>query len=102
MTVSEYRRALPFLAFGFVGVAGAPGSGDDHSALTAAVCELVFVTNALFSARSTGHGGGVLHSGAVFLAKQAPTWGVDVFQPVLGPAHTTKFHRMSSHLLDEF
>jgi len=49
MTYSEHHRALPFLAFGVVGVAGAPGTGDDHSALTAAVCELVVVMNALFS-----------------------------------------------------
>ena len=27
---------------------------------------------------------------------------VEVFQPVLGPAHTSKLHRMSAHLLDEF
>jgi len=27
---------------------------------------------------------------------------VDVFQTVLGPAHTTKIHRMSAHLLCEF
>jgi len=102
MMGSEHRRALPILPFGVVGVADAPGTGDDHRALTAAVCELVVVTNALFSAKCTGQGGSILYSKAVVLARKAHTWVVDVFQPVLGPAHTTKFHRMSAHLLDEF
>jgi len=102
MTGSEHRRALPFLHFGVVGVAGAPGNGDHHSALTAAICELVVVKNALFSAQCTNQGGGILYSEAVVLAKNAHAWVVEVFHPVLGPAHTTKPRRMSAHLLDEF
>ena len=43
-----------------------------------------------------------LYSEAVVLTRKAHTWVVDVFQPVLGPAHTTKLHRMSAHFLDEF
>jgi len=102
MKGSEHRRALSFLPFGVVGVAGAPGNGDHHSALTAAIFELVVVTNALFAAQCTNQGGGILYSEAVVLAKKAHAWVVEVFQPVLGPAHTTKLHCMSAHLLDEF
>ena len=102
MTGSEHRRALPFLPFGVVGEAGAPGKGDHHSALTAAICELVVVTNALFAAQFTNQGGGILYSEAVVLAKKAHAWVVEAFQPVLGPGHTTKLHRLSAHLLDEF
>ena len=102
MTGSEHRCALPFLPFGVVGVAGAPGNGDHHSALTAAIRELVVVTNALFAAQCANQGGGIMYSEAVVLAKKAHAWVVEVFQPVLGPAHTTKLHRMSAHLLDEF
>jgi len=61
MTGSEHRRALPFLTLGVVGVAGAPGNGDHHSAWTAAICELVVVTNALFAAQCTNHIGGILY-----------------------------------------
>ena len=106
MTGSEHRRALPFLPLVVVGVAGAPGNGDHHRALTAAICELVVVTNAvtnaLFAAQCTDQGGGILYSEAVVLAKKAHAWVVEVFQLVLGPAHTTKLHRISAHLLDEF
>ena len=102
MTGSEHRRALPFLPFGVVGVAGAPVNGDHHSALTAAICELVVVTNALFAAQCTNQGGGILYSEEVVLAKKAHAWAVEVFQPVLGPAYTTKLHCMAAHLLDEF
>ena len=56
MSGSEHRHGLPFLPFGFVGVAGAQGTGDDQSAVTAAVCELVLMTNALFYAQCTGKG----------------------------------------------
>jgi len=102
MTGSEHRRALPFLPFGVVGVASAPSNGDHHSALIAAICELVVVANALFSAQCTDQGGGIMYSEAVVLAKKAHACVIEVFQPVLGPAHTTKLHRMSAHLLDEF
>jgi len=63
---------------------------------------VVVVTNVLFAAQCTNQGGGILYSEAVALAKKAHAWVVEVFQPVLGPAHTTKLHRMSAHLLDEF
>jgi len=102
MTGSEHRRALPFLPLCVVGVAGAPGNGDPHSALTAAICEVVVVTNVLWSAQYTNQGSGILYSEAVGLAKKAHASVIEVFQPVLGPAHTTKLHRMSAHLLDEF
>jgi len=101
MTGSEHRHALPFLLFSVVGVAGAPGNGDHHSALTAAICELVFVTNALFAAKCNNKGGGILYSMEVVLAKKAHAWVVDIFQPVLGPVNTTKLHRMWAHLLEE-
>jgi len=102
MTGSEHRRALPFLPFGVVGVAGALGDDTGHQELTKAVCELVVVTNVLFAARCTGGGGGILYSEAVVLAKKAHEWVINSFQSLLGPAHTTKLHRMSAHLLDEF
>jgi len=63
---------------------------------------MVVVTNALFAAQCTNQGGDILYSEAVVLTKKAQAWVVEVFQPVLGPAHTTKLHRMSAHLLDEF
>jgi len=69
MTGSDHRRALPFLSFGVVGVAGVPGNGDHHSALTAAICDLGFVANALFAAQCTNKGGGILYSAAVVLTK---------------------------------
>jgi len=59
------------------------------------------MTNALFAAQCTNQGGGFLYSEAVVLAKKAHAWVVEVFQPVLGPAHAAKLHRMSAHLLDE-
>jgi len=102
MTYSEHRRALPFLAFGGVGVAGAPGTGDDRSALIAAVCELVVVMNALFSNSVPAREVVYCTPRWFLLAKKAHTWVVDVFQTVLGPAHTTKIHRISAHLLSEF
>jgi len=106
MTGSEHGRALPFLPLVFLGVAGASGNGDHHRVLTAAICELgfvtIFVTNALFAAQCTDEGGGILYSVAVVLAKKSHAWVVEFFQLVLGPAHTTKLHRMSAHLLDEF
>ena len=100
MTGSEHRRALPFLPFAVVGVAGSDGDGVDHSTLTLAICELVHVTNELFSARCTG--GGITLAEAEVLTTKAHKWVVDHYQPVLGPSHTTKLHRMAAHLLDEF
>jgi len=106
MTGSEHDRALPFLSLVLLGLAGAPGSGDHYRALTASICELVVVTSAvtneLFAAHCTDQGGGILYSEAVVLAKKAHARVVEDFQLVLGPAHTTKLHRMSAHLLDDF
>jgi len=81
-------------------MAGAPGIEEEHWAWTGAVCELVAVTNSLFSAQCTG--GGIIYSEEVVLAEKAHAWVVDVFQPLPGPCHTTKLHRFSVHLLDEF
>ena len=100
MTGSEHRRALPFLPFAVVGVAGSDGDGVDHSTLTLVICELVHVTNELFSVRCTG--GGISLAEAEVLTTKAYKWVVDHYQPVLGPSHTTKLHRTAAHLLDEF
>jgi len=43
-----------------------------------------------------------MSSEAGFLARKAHTWVVSVFQPIMGPAHTRRLHRMSEHHLDEF
>jgi len=102
MTGSEHRRAIPFLPFGVVGVAGASGNDAGQRQLKKAVCELVVVTNSLFAARCPGGGGGILYSEAVVLAKKAHAWVINSFQPLLRPVHTTKLNRMSAHLLDEF
>jgi len=99
MTGSEHRRALPFRPFAVLGVTGSDGDGADHSTLTLAICELVHVTIALFSVRCTG--GGITLAEAEVLTTKAYKWVVDHYQPVLGPSHTTKLHRMAAHLLDE-
>jgi len=88
------------LPFGVVGAAGAPGNEEEHRALTGAVCQLVAATNSLFSVQCTGEG--IIYSEAVVLAEKAHAWVVDVFQHLLGPCHTTKLHRFTVHLLDEF
>lgn len=101
LTGSEHRRALPFLPFAVVGVVGRPGDTDEHQALLRCICELVALTNSLFSAQHSGVSGITLGEAAV-LATKAHGWVVGHFQSVLGPAHTTKLHRLSAHLLDEF
>jgi len=53
MSGSERRRAVPFLASGVVGVAGAPDNGDHYSALTAAICKLVVATDVRFAIKYT-------------------------------------------------
>jgi len=100
MTGSEHRRALSFLPFVVVGVAGSDGDGVDHSTLTLAICELVHVTNELFSARCTG--GGISLAEAEVLTTKAHKCVVDHYKPILGPSHTTELHSMAAHLLDEF
>lgn len=64
------------------------------------ICELVALTNLLFAARRAD--GGITLREAAVLGKNAHEWVVNAFQPVLGPSHTTKLHRLSAHLLDEF
>ena len=100
MTGGEHRRALPFLPFSVVGVAGSDGDDVDHSTLTLAICELVHVTNELFSVRCTG--GGITLAEAEVLTTKAYKWVVDHYEPVFGPSHTNELHRMAAHLLDEF
>lgn len=100
LTGSEHRRALPFLPFAIIGVAGPPEDGEEHRAVSLCICELVALTNALFNARRYGRG--ISLSEATVLGKKAHEWVVDMFQPVLGPKHNTKLHRLSAHLLDEF
>lgn len=63
------------------------------------ICELVALTNALFAAQHTA---GIRLSEAAVLAHKAHEWVVDHFQPLLGPVHNTKLHRLSAHLMDEF
>lgn len=100
LTGSEHRRALPFLPFAIIGVAGPPDDGEEHRALALCICELVSLTNALFNARRDGRG--ISFSEAAVLGRKAHEWVVDMFQSVLGPKHNTKLHRLSAHLLDEF
>lgn len=101
LTGSEHRRALPFLPFSVVGVVGPPGDGHEHRALLRCICELVALTTSLFGAQCSG-GAGITLAEAVVLGRKAHEWVVNHFQPVLGPAHTKKLHRLSAHLLDEF
>lgn len=57
------------------------------------------MTNTLFAA---GDGRGITLTEAVVLAEKAHLWVVEYFQPLLGPSHTTKLHRLSDLLLEEF
>ena len=100
MTGSEHRRALPFIPFVVVGVAGSDADGVEHSTLTLAICELIHVTNERFSARCTG--GGIKLAEAEVLTTKAHKSVMNHDQPVLGPSHTTKLYRTAAHLLDEF
>jgi len=97
---SEHRRALPFLPFAVVAAIGSVENETDHGLLTRAVCELVAVTNEIFSERCIG--GGITGAKAVEVAERAQQWVVAFYQPLLGPSHTTKLHRLAAHLLDEF
>lgn len=101
LTGSEHRRALPFLPFAVAGIVGPAGDGDEHRAVLRCICELVALTNALFATQHSGVRGITLSEAAI-LASKAHSWVVDQFQSVLGPAHNTKLHRLSAHLLDEF
>lgn len=101
LTGSEHRRALQFLPFAVVGVAGPPGDEEEHRLLLRCICELVALTNSLSSTQHAARGGMSIRE-ATALARKAHEWVVDHFQPVLGPAHNTKLHRLSAHILDEF
>jgi len=98
-TGSEYRRAITFLPFAVVGVAVSGDDGTDPTALTDAICELVDVTNVLFSERCTW--GGLTSAEADVMATKEHTWVVDDHEEVLGPSHTTKLLRLSAYSLDE-
>jgi len=100
MIGSEHRRALSFIPFAVVCVAGFDDDGTDHTALTYAICELVDVTNVLFSERCTG--GGWTLAEADVLATKAHTCVVDHYQQLLGPSRATELHRLSDHFLDNF
>lgn len=100
LTGSEHRRALPFLPFAIIGVAGPPDDSEEHRNVARCICELVALTNSIFLTKHAS--GGITLSEATVLAKKAHTWVVELFQPLLGPSHTTKLHRLSAHLLDEF
>lgn len=100
LTGSEHRRALPFLPFAIIGVAGLPGDSEEHRDVARCICELVALTNSIFSTKHAS--GGITLSEATVLARKAHTWVVELFQPLLGPSHTAKLHRLSAHLLDEF
>ena len=100
MTGSEHRRALPFMPFVVVAAIGSVQNETDHRLLTRAVCELVAVTNEIFAERCTG--GGITGAQAAAVAERGQKWVIDYYQPLLGPSHTTKLHRLAVHLLDEF
>jgi len=99
MKGSEHRRALPFLPFPVVATIGSAQNETDHRLLTRAVCELVAVTNEIFAERCTG--GGITRAQAEAVAEWAQKWVIEYDQPLLGPSHTTKLHRLAVHLLDE-
>jgi len=60
----------------------------------------VAVTNEIFAERCIG--GGITGAEEVEVAERAQQWVVAFYQPLLGPSHTTKLHRLAAHLLDEF
>jgi len=60
----------------------------------------VAVTNEIFSERCIG--GSITGAEAVKVAERAQQWVFAFYQPLLGPSHTTKLHRLSAHRLDEF
>jgi len=88
------------MPFAVVAAIGSVHDETDHRLLTRAVCELVAMTNEIFSERCTG--GGITGAQAAEVAERAQKWVLDYYQPILGPSHTTKLHRLAVHLLDEF
>lgn len=100
LTGRENRRALPFLPFAVVGLGGA--TGVDHRILTTAVAEFAALTKGLFADCCLGGGTGLTLDEAELLAIRAQRWALDLYQPVLGPSHTTKLHKLAAHVFDEF
>jgi len=88
------------MPFAVVAAIGSEHDETDHRLLTRAVCELVAMTNEIFSERCTGRG--VTGAQSAEAAERAQKWVSDYYQPLLGPSHTTKLHRLAVHLLDEF
>jgi len=88
------------MPFAVVAAIGSVHYEPDHRLLKRAVCELVAMANEIFSKRCTG--GGITGAQAAEVAERAQKWVLDLYQPILGPSHTTKLHRLAVHLLDEF
>jgi len=97
---SEHGRALLFIIFAVVAAIGSVQVKADHRLLTRVLCELVAVTNEIFAEPCTGGSTTGAHAAAV--AERAQSWVMEYVQPLLGPSHTTKLHRPSVHLLEEF
>lgn len=100
LTGRENRSALPFLPFAVVGLGGA--TGVDHRILTTAVADFAALTKGLFADCCLGGGTGLTLDEAELLAIRAQRWALDLYQPVLGPSHTTKLHKLAAHVFDEF
>jgi len=88
------------MPFAVVAAIGSVHDETDHRLLKRAVCELVAMTNEIFSERCTG--GGITGAQAAEVAERAQKWVFDYYQPILCPSHTTQLHRLAVHLLDEF
>jgi len=58
------------------------------------------MTNEIFSERCTG--GGISGAHAAEVAERAQKWVLDYYEPILGPSHTTKLHRLAVYLLEKF
>jgi len=88
------------MPFAFVAAIGSVHDETDHRLLKRAVSELVAMTNEIFDEWCTG--GGITGAQAAEVAERAQKWVLDYYQPILGPSHTTKLHRLAVHLLYEF
>ena len=100
LTGSEHRRALPFTPFAVVAAICSVQEETGPRILKRAVRELVAMMNEIFAERCTG--GGITGARVAEVAKRAQTRVWDYYQPILGPSHSTKLHRLAVHLLDEF
>ncbi|GAB0496821.1 hypothetical protein MMPV_008142 [Pyropia vietnamensis] len=61
---------------------------------------LAAVTKLLYAKKCTG--GGISPTEAKVLAVRAKDWVLEHYQPLLGPCHNTKLHRLAAHVMDEF